>query len=1065
MNDQSAIAIEFAAGIEMRLRSMKSTGETSAADMAPATTSPQSIADSSTETRSYIETLLRDAGELAAVSGRFNPRKLLDASIAEETRQIVLSRLAQSCAIEPSKGGVQWLLLKNPRTLILTDMINDGRLLQRLESPLPPTDRFGVMLRDLLERGANINLADLNRQDLLEFASAIEATSEVSIQRPDEAELRKLIKRTEFLARYDILFEKGFIGRETELANLRRFVINGDDSKGAIRSRWSGLILTGLGGAGKSTLLAKLARDIFADRVGTVVILDFDRPGVDARDLYWLQAEMSRQIGYQYPEIDEMLRQIRQDVRLQKAEVDPQFIQSSSDAVSQEREHRRLVSGIREALTSINAETRPLLLVLDTFEEVSQRDLVGKLIEWLYEIASHLMPVPLRVIFSGRIYEQDRDALTNFGLTSSLEVNELEPEMAEKLLQSLGISAKAASRLANSDVLPRRPLELKLLAKLVDSDDEKAVEELEDEIRRGGDAARELFAGIVYRRVLTRIKNETAQSLAYPGLVLRYLTTELIQQVLVPALKLPPIDDHDAALALDSLASYGWLAYRGGNGEVYHRKDLRRSMLKAMIGQERENARRINTAAVSYFGAKSTEKEWAEGIYNRLMLAREASDGEPFELAELKRANEYIGVDAVDLPPAARAFFKFAVEGEVSVSDVQLIPQRYRKTAYERTGQRLVKNREFGKASELYLLYKSERNESQPERSISNSWEIETLFATASWEEIEDRYEVFPKKASSVNLQQLTNILFPTEIVQPGLIPVDQVEEALIGCAKADESALKGITTDKREVTFQRLAIGLVLLNNRSPLRKTARKAIGAIIKRIRQSKRPAISPTLERKLLLLDFLSQQSPLPEARLSPVTLRLSRDWLKSLLGRVTDTSLVRLILQVEAILFESGRGETRTVRQTLGEIDGLTKKPEWRRGLQVSVKWTSEKPGSLLQLLRGPDPEFRDPCRFALLDAFPNQASIQDLGKLFASVTELELTDLSPTGFTEAIASSPEHALESYVELVDRSWELGKLLDLAKSARPEALKLGRVLDAYKRWDKAVQTTILKAFKRS
>src|SRR5262245_64578845 len=89
-----------------------------------------------------------------------------------------------------------------------------------------------------------------------------------------------------------------------------------------------------------------------------------------------------------------MLRQIRQDVRPQKAEVDPQFIQSSSDAVSQEREHRRLVSGIREALTSINAETRPLLLVLDTFEEVSQRDLVGKLIEWLYEIASHLMPVP-----------------------------------------------------------------------------------------------------------------------------------------------------------------------------------------------------------------------------------------------------------------------------------------------------------------------------------------------------------------------------------------------------------------------------------------------------------------------------------------------------------------------------------------------------------------------------------------------------------------------------------------------------------------------------------------------
>src|SRR5262249_37897144 len=161
-------------------------------------------------------------------------------------------------------------------------------------------------------------------------------------------------------------------------------------------------------------------------------------------------------------------------------------------------------------------------------------------------------------------------------------------------------------------------------------------DELESQLREGGEAAGELFGGLIYRRVLLRIGDEVARSLAFPGLVLRYVTTDLIRKVLVPALKLPPLDETAARPALAALASYNWLAYRRGNDEVWHRSDLRRSMLKVMIAQEPDKARRIHRAAVRYFATAGTDSARIEGLYHSLMLKRTPKDDVPVELAQLK---------------------------------------------------------------------------------------------------------------------------------------------------------------------------------------------------------------------------------------------------------------------------------------------------------------------------------------------------------------------------------------------------------------------------------------------
>jgi len=205
------------------------------------------------------------------------------------------------------------------------------------------------------------------------------------------------------------------------------------------------------------------------------------------------------------------------------------------------------------------------------------------------------------------------------------------------------------------------------------------------------------------------------------------------------------------------------------------------------------------------------------------------------------------------------------------------------------------------------------------------------------------------------------------------------------------------------------------------------------------------------------------------RVGPSTVKLSTGWLGALSGIASipgalpsvDPTLGRFVLAVGRIVLDKPPGENGTVRAKLGAVDALATREEWRRGAPLSIDWQSSGPAQLVDLLRGPDPEFRDPCRFALLDAFPDPSSHRLLGELVASVVDIPFDDLTPDGFASALAINPEHALETYVELVDRAWALGGLLRRAQEQRPDAAKLRAVSSAYERWDGAVRSRIAEA----
>ncbi|WP_157579217.1 ATP-binding protein [Spirosoma montaniterrae] len=1017
----------------------------------------------SIEPDSQVSNLLWQAEVQAALSGRFAPEGLLMSFTSTIERQQTLSQLVDNCIVETVDGRVQWLLTQNRRLAVLQRLKNSGQLESSLGQPLPPTDKFGHMLRKLLRQGQALSLDNCSSDDLMAISAATEAIAPLGLSLPDTHELRRQLNKNTLLSNYDSLLTNLFVGRQAELSALAIFV-----KEGSSLSRylfWDGMILTGSGGAGKSTLLAKFAQTVVSEQNATIVLLDFDRPGIDPADLNWLEIDITRQVGIQYPELYEQLRQARAATRQQRTQSVAYGVPDESpESMIKARSFRSIIDETGTLLREIGADQRPFLLILDTYEEVVQRDMTGSVFEWLAELGDALRLPALRVIFSGRLFDTQLESIMQRGIISQLRVDELDKQQAEHLLRQLGVTDSMAKRLTRSGLFPLRPLELRLLAKVATRESDTSINELEQELRRGGPASQDMFAGLVYQRVLQRIKDPAISALAYPGLVLRYVTADLIRQVLVPALNLPELTISAAAATLDKLAAYEWLVERRITGNVqavWHRRDLRRSMLRLMMTNEEARARCVSEEAVRVLG-KGTEEQRCEAIYHQLLWMNSPEMGNQFDLADLKRAHQYIGNDIGDLPKPAAVLLRFAAQGRVQATEVSNLPSVYLAKAYYRTGRRLMRSREFGKALELLRRGQQEgiAFSSAPQ---TDRWEIETLFATACWDELLTVLRQMPAPSANSSLPDFVQWLYPMALISPDSEPAQSVVKQLSQATKADKLPLGKLIDPDVNKLLTSLSTGLVRWHAVTSLSAANRRALASIVRTAR--KQAFKSARLQRKLTLLSFLSQQSIIKTFSLAPSTLRLNLNWMNDLLQTARAASLkpeaLAVVEEARDVLSTLPTGRQRTVRGVLRTMDALYKdRPQWE---QVQFPF-SHFPSleSLIHLFRGPDSEFRDPARFALLDAYTTPADHRQLATLISTTTGMDLDDLTPDAFANALTADAEHALESYIELVDRTWQLGNLLEQAHAERPDAAKLRSVLDAYRRWNNAVTALIASHF---
>jgi hypothetical protein len=310
----------------------------------------------------------------------------------------------------------------------------------------------------------------------------------------------------------------------------------------------------------------------------------------------------------------------------------------------------------------------------------------------------------LRPVLAGRILADAK--------VEPMELEGLYPAAAEALLGN-ELPPEVA---ANTTLVTRiagfcngNPLSLRLAAELVRREARNAPEaiaELDLELQNKlGDA---IVQGRLYERILDHIHDENVGKVAYPGLVLRRITWELIRDVLAGPCGLAPIDEHDARSLFEKLAEEVALVRWGDNpDELELRPELRRIVREDFTMDQKSEAQRveIHTAAVAFYSRRESPQDRAEEIYHRLALGQ---DPDLVDRRWLSGVEQFLWDAVGELPPAGNAYLANRVGG---VSDIAAIeaakPIEWEEYVGKRAGD-LLKFGQPARALEL-LAMRAER--------------------------------------------------------------------------------------------------------------------------------------------------------------------------------------------------------------------------------------------------------------------------------------------------------------------------------------------------------------------
>jgi hypothetical protein len=529
-----------------------------------------------------------------------------------------------------------WSLKPGVRIQELRQLRDENRIAEALAlNQADQTNPLDRLLRAFLE-GSAPALTAMSREEL---AAAGEVAGWLR-----EAGFTNLPAREEIVARFEWLallqpFEHlagtHFGGRVTELRILREYadVLPPVSLLGAARATVARvfsftqkppLMIFGPGGVGKSSLVARFilehARAHEAERF-PFAYLDFDRPEIAFDEPMALLVEAVRQIGVQYPDAREQCEALRRSWLTEFSPRQPgtqgppgDHIKFSPDTLMRTALLQRATRDFVTLLGSLGVSHLPVLLVLDTFEEVQRRSDESVAAIWnLLEYLGDSLP-RLRVVVVGRADVPSRE-------TQKLPLAGLDTEAAVSYLIKRGVQDRAvALRLANR--LGGSPLSLKLAAEMLTREGLTGTGELDITTReyfflRVDDA---LIQRQLYMRILSYVRDEEVRRLAHPGLVLRRLTPELILNVLKGPCGLS-IESLDQARELfQRLRREVALVSDVDDNTVKHRSDLRLLMVPLVRSSEAAKAREIDVNAVAFYGGNDTVTARAEEIYHRLWL-------------------------------------------------------------------------------------------------------------------------------------------------------------------------------------------------------------------------------------------------------------------------------------------------------------------------------------------------------------------------------------------------------------------------------------------------------------
>ena len=945
--------------------------------------------------------------EFVAVSGSFTPQALPNAA---QNRARVLGALRQLCHIETGENESTWTLEWGPRIDTLQRLKTSGRLKSLLESALPETDVFGVALRDVLAGRREQESA--NREQLLAYSKAYEVGEELGIIHRPPSLTYNIEVANDTWARS--IATNHFVGRKEFLKTIAQFVH--DD-------RHPTLVLTGLGGVGKSALLARVAEDAVRDSKVTAdqpqiipCMIDFDLPGVDPSDHALLDSLVAKQVGLRLgANAFELVENGRRELyRNRMLSSDAGGLQSSHTS-SRQRSERGVLMAVTKALKQFARPSPVLVLLLDTAEEVPALAL-SRLGQWYGGLHSRIgSSAKLRAVVSGRLFDAvARKWAGVFDAAETIELDALDEGEARDLLVEHGLSEREVERLLRVELLPLRPLELTLLARVVRDQGISAIENLQEDLRAGGTVADRMFAGLVYKRILLRV-GEDIRAIAHPGLVLQYVTPQILMDVLYPALNLGKLSLSEAHSLLDKLASYTWLAHRDGD-RVWHRKDLRESVLLAMIGQtkEHENIARIHRYAIEYF---EKNEQSVDAVYHRLMLwGSDPKAIDPPSLEQIRRHAGTLGQRIAELPKSAAALLQYVKTSRVEAEDINLLPAAFRPEAYDRGGRDLLAYREFGQARRL--IDNLDRADSG---SSHDAWELETLFTTGEWGRMRP-----PSLGMRQPFRELMSVARPVALAEGGA----QVRADLFS-AIVDNFDI-GDTRSDVAIAAESLAVTLASLLESRPLDMHEARVVNSLNEQMAKIAGESAFPELENRLLLTRLFVNPAYRNSATglATPHMMSIHPRWLTRLRYLVVSEGS-QDVLDVLCEKLERSVMEGGTVEEVLTAVDDVGATEMYGRGIRVQLGMLDAR--EFVDGFIGASSHLRDLCRYALISAFSQENEWDVFVMALNRITFREMREFQYSELLGKLERDPEHALIKPLEFIDRCGQLYSFMRVARDS--------------------------------
>lgn len=608
--------------------------------------------------------------------------------------------------------GLRWLRLKDEGRLEIlrsaTERELEGRLkeheaadsaLMADQSPDRGIDvpLASAWLRELL-RGRAQRFGDLHVRHLRAVSAAVSSLSACRSfipTLPEEAEVERWMGLAELRQPLEILVgqqspgQDRFVGRADEMRRLREFVdVLGSQSayeavsRGlkrlgrslANRSNALGLTLVAGGGLGKSTLVAKFALDHFLQPQAAIpfVYFDFDRASLQPREPNQLLIEAARQVALEIPLVAAPLSLLRRRLRNDLSDrdrgydvVEPVSVTTSEPATDPYVEFTNI---LREAARKTPAGVA--LIVFDTMEIVqSDPEALSGIVHFLRRLCERPFP-ELRIVAAGRAEVAELSEIPGLEMVAGkMELDALgivdAREMVGRLgrlLMNDGWNDAWTRMLVGADREPkerRTPLTLRVALELLRDAVPGEREGLVREIAELGATANTNLVGRIYvQRIIRHVRDKDAQAMAWPGLVARRITRDVLRNVIAPVCGLAA---STLDTAFDKLAREVWIVERDGDALI-HRSDLRARTLPFMRAHDKDVFDRLtlalrdyyrtagDTVEASYYRLLSGEHpdflttEIEGGVFNRLARAAEdfATDWHPKDMPHARLTYAYL---------------------------------------------------------------------------------------------------------------------------------------------------------------------------------------------------------------------------------------------------------------------------------------------------------------------------------------------------------------------------------------------------------------------------------------